>query len=411
MNAQSAWEGGFGNRPGEGIGTGGDLAGGSGDGALRGPLEAAVPSQEELLSLTRRLVEAWGPSGREDEVRDLIRRELEGKVDEIFQDTLGNLVAVRHGRGQGSPAGPGHRIMVAAHMDEIGVIVTYIDEKGFLRFAAIGGLSPFNLLGERVRFANGTIGVVSHEKLDSMKDLALDKMYIDIGAASRAEAQARVKIGDSAVVHRELSVLRAPAAVPQEGGAQGSHAPSARVAAKSLDDRIGCVVAIAAAQALARLEDSAGRAGSPNEVAFVFSTQEEVGARGAGPAAYRLEPDLALAVDVTATGDTPEARRMAVCLGAGPAVKVKDRSLVAHPKVTALLQAVAAEEGLPCQPEILEYGGTDAGAIHTSRSGVPSGVISIPCRYVHSPSEVVDLGDVRAAAALLAAVARKEVQL
>lgn len=339
----------------------------------------------DLKALVKKLVEAWGPSGREGKVADIIEAELAGVVDEIRRDALGNLIVLKKAaKGQERSSSGPKRIMVSAHMDEIGVIITHVDEKGFLRFGTIGGLSQFQLLGQRVLFADGTVGVFGREKLDQIKDLSFEKMFIDIGASSREEAEKRVKVGDSAAIQRDMADL------------------GERVVAKSLDDRIGCAVAIEAVKRLVAAGDG------PNDVYFVFSAQEEVGLRGAGTAAYQVEPDVGLAVDVTLTGDTPEAPRMEVALGKGAAIKVKDQAIVAHPKVKDLLIAVAEEEHIPYQLEILLAGGTDAGAIHLTREGVPSGVISVPCRYVHSPSEMVDLNDVEACVALLTAVLRKD---
>ena len=166
------------------------------------------------------------------------------------------------------------------------------------------------------------------------------------------------------------------------------------IVAKSLDDRIGCAVLIEVAKQLEAPE---------NDLFFVFSVQEEVGCRGAQVAAYALEPDLGIAVDVTATGDTPEAAD-----GSGPwqrtAIKVKDRSLVTHPAVKQMMVDLAREFDIKYQMEVLEFGGTDAGAIHLTRAGVPSGVVSIPCRYVHSPSEMVSMTDVNASVSLIKAI-------
>ncbi|HHY46730.1 MAG TPA: M42 family metallopeptidase [Firmicutes bacterium] len=321
-----------------------------------------------MKELIKKLVETYGPSGSEDRIRDTIKREIQGLADEVKVDPLGNLIATRKGDGA--------RILVAAHMDEIGVVVTFIDENGFLRFSNVGGVTPHVLLGERVVFANGTIGVCGAEKLDDIKDLKLNKMYIDIGARDRKEAEGKVSIGDAAGYWREFSDL------------------GDRLVSKSMDDRIGCAVII---EAMRRVKNER----LPNEVCFAFTAQEEVGARGARTVAYGVSPDIGIAVDVTGTGDTPEGWKMAVKLGAGAAIKAMDRSLVAHPKVKELLVEVANREDIPYQIEVLEYGGTDAGSIHTSKEGVPSGVISIPARYIHTPSELVDYGDVESCVRLL----------
>ena len=209
----------------------------------------------------KQLVEAYGPAGREEQVAEYLTEVMQTLVDKVYTDELGNVIAVKQG-----PAAA-RKVMLAAHMDEIGVIITDIDDNGFLRFSNIGGVSPFTLIGQRVRFANGTIGVFGREKLDDIKDLKLNKMYIDIGVTSREEAEGKVGIGDSAVYHREFTL-------------QGQ-----RVVAKSLDNRISCAILIEVAR---RLENS------PHEVYLVFTAQEEVGLRGARTAAYALDPDYGI---------------------------------------------------------------------------------------------------------------------
>jgi len=322
--------------------------------------------------LLKRLLETFGPSGHEETIREVIKEEIKDYADEIKVDALGNLIAIKRGNGK--------KIMVASHMDEIGIMVTNIDENGFLRFTNIGGVSPSISLYQRVMFADGTMGVVGMEELDDMKDLALDKMFIDIGASSKEEAMKKVNIGDVACFY---------APFVQDGD---------YIMAKSMDDRIGCYVAI---EALKALKDC------PNEVYFVFTVQEEVGLRGAKTAAYGIDPDMGIAIDVTATGDTPKAKPMDVKMGKGTAIKIKDNSVLAHPTVKNLMIETAKENNIPYQLEILEFGGTDSGAIHLTKSGVPSGVISVPCRYVHSPSEMVSVKDVESSIELLVKVLQK----
>lgn len=329
---------------------------------------------EELL---RKLTETYGPSGSEERVREVIIAEAQGLVDGHSVDALGNLIVHKKGDGHGL------KVMLAAHMDEIGIIVTHIDEKGFLRFQPIGGVNPLTLLGNRVVFADGTVGVLGLEKLESNKEVpGMDKFYIDVGAGSKEEV--RVKIGDAAGFSRPLA------------GA------GSRWMAKSMDDRVGCAVIL---ETLRRLE------ASPHDVYAVFTVQEEVGLRGAQTSAFGVEPDLALAVDVTLTGDTPEAQTMDVGLGKGPAIKVKDSRMLAHPAVKDLLVATAQRIGIPYQLEVLERGTTDAAAIQLTRSGVPTGVVSIPSRYVHTVSEMVDADDVENAVRLLTAVLSHPISL
>ncbi len=321
-----------------------------------------------MKELVKQLSQTYGPSGHEEQIREVIKSLVEPYCDELTTDTLGNLIAHKKG--------PGAKIMLAAHMDEIGVMITDVDDQGFLRFTRVGGLSPHLLLGQRMVFANGVVGVFGHEKLDDIKDLKFDKMYLDIGARSKEEALNRVNLGDVAVFDRELA------------------AAGDILTGKALDNRAGCAVLIKTLQELAA---------GPNDIYAVFTVQEELGTRGAKTSAYGIEPDLGLAVDVTLVGDTPKAPTNAVCLGKGPTIKVKDALVMAHPQVKQALVEVAKSNAIPYQFEILDTGGTDAGPIHLSKSGVRSGGVSVPCRYVHTPTEMVSLTDLEHAVSLLKA--------
>nr|WP_042332607.1 M42 family metallopeptidase [Desulfosporosinus orientis] len=320
------------------------------------------------FAMLRQLTQLFGPSGSEGKVADFIAAQLSPYANELRTDILGNLMVKRYGTGK--------KIMVAAHMDEIGLMITYIDEKGFLRFTPLGFLHTSNLVGQRVRFVNGRIGTIGLEKLDRPSDFKVQKLYIDIGAQSREDAEQVVYVGETAVF---------------VGGYEES---GSRIMAKALDDRIGCFVAMEAFK----------RTKSTHQLEFVFTVQEEIGTRGAKTASYALEPDLAIAVDVTVTGDTPKANNISVSLGNGVGIKLYDRSMVTSPQIKQWMAAVAEERRIPFQWEVLEFGGTDSGAIHLSRGGVPSGVISIPARYVHSPAEMIDKHDVEAAVQLLVAL-------
>ena len=321
-----------------------------------------------MKNLIKKLVETYGPSGDEEQIRKVIKNEIKDYVDNIEVDTLGNLIAFKKGKKD-------KNIMLAAHMDEIGLIANHIDEDGFVRFDRVGGISPHMLLGARVLFNGQTPGVIDKEgQLESIKKLNYDKLYIDIGASSKEEAEEKVSLGDTASYYREFQDL------------------GKRVTAKSLDDRIGCVTLI---ETLKEVDKPL------YNTYFVFTTQEEVGTRGSKVAAYNIEPDLGLAVDVTLTGDMPEAKRMSVSLNEGPAIKVKDRSVLADPKVKNLLIDLAEENELPYQLEVLKYGGTDAGSMQLTKDGVLAGAVSIPCRYVHSPSEMIDTDDVKHSVQLL----------
>lgn len=331
-----------------------------------------------MKPLIKKLVEAYGPSGYEDHVRDLIRAEIKGVPDYISVDPLGNLIA-----GITSKAKSGKKVMLSAHMDEIGVMVTYVDEKGFCRFTNLGGVGLLNCVGSRVHFANGVTGVIGLERRSDDSRLPnFDQLYLDVGATGREDCT--VKVGDAA------------------GFARAFEEHGDRLIAKTMDDRVGCAILIETLKTLRR---------TPHEVAFVFSVQEEVGLRGAGVSAYGLEPDLGIAVDVTATGDTPKGLKMEVSLGKGPAIKVRDSGMLADPRIKNLLMRRAQEAKIPYQLEVLERGTTDAASMQLARGGVPVGCISIPCRYVHTASETVDLRDVQNAVKLLVETLEKPIEL
>jgi len=320
------------------------------------------------LELLEKLTQTFGPSGYEDEIRAVIRAEVEPLADEIRVDPLGSLIAYRKGSGGGK------KIALAAHMDEIGLMATYVEEKGYVRFTAIGGgVRAANCIGSRVRFANGTNGVIYAERRDDATTMPeLQHLYIDVGATEREDCP--VTVGEPGQFVGPL--VR-----------QGQ-----RLVSKTMDNRVGCYILI---EALRHLKDS------PYDIYFIFSTQEEITLAGARTAAFRIDPDIAISIDVTATGDTPKALPMAVELGKGPAIKVKDSGMIAHPMVRDMLVDAAKKAGVPYQMEVLVGGSTDAAAMQLVRSGVPSGCLSIPCRFIHSPSEMVDEADVKNAVKVL----------
>ena len=333
-----------------------------------------------MKPLIQKLVETPGPSGYEAQIRSVVRAEIEPHVDELNVDALGNLIARK---GQGSA--DGIKIMLAAHIDEIGVMVTQVDGNGFARFTTLGGVRPYTCIGGRVRFLKGVSGVISMEPLDDMSKVpTFEQLYIDLGLSSNQDAP--VRVGDVGVFDRPFLDL------------------GERLVAKSMDDRIGAAVLI---ETLRQIKDT------PHQLYFVFSAQEEVGVRGATTAAFAIDPDLGLAVDVTGTGDTPRRTkvRMEVSLGNGPAIKVRDGGMLADRRVVDWMVHGAEKLGLPYQLEILEGGSTDARAMQLTRAGVPAGCLSIPCRYVHSPSEMVDYGDVQEAVKLLVELVSHPVKL
>ena len=325
--------------------------------------------------MLKSILAAYGPSGREQTVSDVIRGYVEPFADEVYNDALGNLIAVKKGT-------TGKKVMLSAHMDQIGLIVVDIDEKGFLRVSNVGGVNPVISAAREVRFENGTRGVTYFEtEKHGVKDTTMPELFVDIGATSREEAEAKVQIGDVAVYATNFVEM------------------GNRISSGALDDRIACAAVVEAFRTMQNVHD----------VYAVFTVQEEVGLRGAGAAAYAIEPDLNISLDVTGTGDTPKCSRMSVKLGAGAAVKVMDSSVIVPPVVRAFLEEAAEENNIRVQPEVLRGGGTDTGAVQRTRSGVLSGCISIPTRYIHSPVETADLADYAAAVQLVcAAVAKKE---
>jgi putative aminopeptidase FrvX len=333
-----------------------------------------------VKKLLQTLTETFGPSGYEDEVRKIVRSEVESFADEIRVDTLGNLIVRKRPTKAAQDA---RKIMVAAHMDEIGVIASHVDENGFIRFAPIGGVFRRYVLGGRVRFLNGTQGIIGYDRLENVNELpTLDKVYIDVGATSPRDCP--VKIGDVAAFDRPFSDL------------------GARLAAKSMDNRVGVLVAIETLRALRS---------TSFDVYFVFTTQEEVGVRGATTSAYGVDPDLGIALDVTPSGDTPNALRMEMALGKGPCIKIQDVGMIADPRVVQWMVRTAEKNKIPYQREVLLIGGTDARAIQLTRAGVPAGCLSIPVRYVHSPSEMIDYSDVQNTVKLLSALLRTPIDL
>ena len=321
-----------------------------------------------MKELIEQLTAVYGPSGREGSVADLIESLVKDKVDGVRRDALGNLICEKKGNGK-------KRIMFAAHMDHIGLIVTHADKEGYLRVSNVGGISINHSRARRVKFANGVEGVLYEQALKDNEKSKLSTLYIDIGAKDEAEALSMVELGD-------IAVYAEPAF------AVGEH----RLVSPAMDDRVACALLIGLLKNLP--EDRC-------DIVAVFTAQEEVGARGAAVSAYAIEPDEGIALDVTPAGDIPELKLNAVKLGEGPAVKIKDSASISNPGVVKRMLAAGKAAGVACQREVLPYGGTDAGVMQISRGGMPVGTLSIPCRYVHSACEMVDLRDVDGALKLL----------
>jgi putative aminopeptidase FrvX len=330
-----------------------------------------------MKSLLQKLIETAGPSGYENKIRDLIRSEVAEYATSIKVDALGNLI-IR--MGEKSPKGM--KIMIAAHMEEIGIIASHIEKNGFVRFSNIGAIFPRYLAGSRVVFLNGTKGAVNHDQPDDLTKIpSLDKFFIDVGATS--EKDCPVKVGDMAVIDRGFVDL------------------GKRVVSKALDDRSACAVMI---ETIRQIKNS------PHELVFVFSTQEEVGVRGAQTAAYEVDAELGIAIDVTPTGDILGVK-MQVSLGAGPGIKVRDQGMISDPRVVQWMVDTARKNKIPYQMEVLEIGTTDARVMQLNKSGMLAGAVSIPCRYVHSPSEMIDMDDLNNTVKLLTLLLSNPIQI
>jgi putative aminopeptidase FrvX len=343
-----------------------------------------VPIPEFLQNL----LSAAGPSGQEAAPAAVWRQRCEQFADEVGADVVGSSFARVKGTGDGP------RLVVVGHIDEIGLHVTHIDEAGFLRFGQVGGWDTVVLVGQRVRLLTreGPIpGVIARkpihllEQEDRKKAPETKHLHIDIGAESEEEARELVRIGDVAVIDADPLVLRGD-----------------RVVSRALDNRIGCYVAAEAA----RLVAEAG--GAPGEVVAMAVAQEETTFAGARTSAYAQEPEVAIVVDLTFSTDQPGVELGQITkhtMGSGPVIA---RGTTLHPTVSDLLYDVAGQEEIPFTLESLGRAtGTDADAIHLSRSGVPTGLVSVPSRYMHSPVEMVSLHDVDAAARLIASFAQK----
>lgn len=345
---------------------------------------------EERWERLRTLAEAFGPPGFEDEVRQRLEEMLRPLADEVTRDHLGSVIA----RKRGSADRP--RVMLAAHMDEIGFMVTDIGDEGFIRFQTLGGWWEHVMLAQRVVIRTrrgdvpGVIGakpphVLSQEERGKL--LKRQDMYIDVGARSRAEAE-------------ELGIRPGDPVVPWSPAVR--LADPQRVLGKAWDDRVGCALAVEVLQALRGVDH-------PNTVFAVGTVQEEVGLRGAATSTHAVEPDVGLVLEVAIASDTPgfEQHRPRVKLGAGPAIVLYDSSMIPHVRLRDLVLDVAAEEGIPYQFEAMAGGGTDGGRMHIFGRGVPTLAIGIPTRYIHTHAGLIDLSDFEHALRLLVAVLRR----
>lgn len=329
---------------------------------------------DRLVNLLQKLSLAPGPPGMEDAVREIIAAELEGHVDRVEVDALGNLIAVKEGN---RPV----RVMLDAHMDEVALMVRSLRKDGFINFIPLGGVDPAVLLAQRVVVHGrrgpvpGVIGakprhVMTEEELKKRPEIK--SLYIDVGATSDEELLSMGILPGSFVTF-DVSF--------QTSGDL--------VIGKAFDDRIGCLVLL---EVLKSLPEDAPT------VYAAFTVQEEQGLRGATVAAYRIDPEVAFALEGTIAADTPGVPEgeHATKLGSGPALRVMDASMLTQRRVLEFMMNVAERVGVPYQLQLSPRSGTDAGRIHLTRKGVPTGVVSVPVRYIHTPSSVAKLSDIEA---------------
>ncbi|MBU0520240.1 M42 family metallopeptidase [bacterium] len=332
------------------------------------------------MELLRKLTAATGISGREEDVRALIIKEMKPLVDDVKTDVMGNVIGYRKGKKD-------TRLVMAGHMDEIGLIINHIDDKGFLRVLPVGGIDPRTLMAQRVvvhgkKELDGVIGtkpihILSEE--EKKKALKVEDYFIDLGLPGE-EVKKLVSVGDTVTWNREFTEI---------GDCYTS---------KAFDDRIGVYVILEALKKLKGKE-------LPVEVYAVATVQEEVGVRGATTTAIGLEPDIGIAVDITLANDIPgPAEHQQISrLGEGAAIKIMDGHSISNPKLVKHLAKIAEKKKIKYQYEILPRGGTDAGALQRSTKGAAVTTISIPTRYAHSPVETIHKDDVKASIDLLVA--------
>jgi tetrahedral aminopeptidase len=331
-------------------------------------------------ALFKRLSETPGVPGREDRQREIAREELEDLTDEVRTDALGSVIGTKHGRDD-------VRVMVAAHMDEIGFFVRHIDDNGFIRLQPLGGHVPANMVSQRVivttaggdslRGALQPTRKPPHlQREGDRKVPKVEEFYVDLGMPAD-EVKEAVRVGDYATMDRTLEKV---------GG---------NYLGKAMDDRVGVFVMLEALRALGDHEAT---------IHSVATSQEEVGLRGAEASGWALAPTVVIALDVTLAVDVPgtEEEGRITELGKGVALKIMDSYSISHPRLLEHFQRLAEREDIPHQTEILPFGGTDAAGVQRLHGGIPAITLSIPCRYVHTPNEMVSERDVQAAIDLLA---------
>jgi putative aminopeptidase FrvX len=327
----------------------------------------------DVIDLLADLSNAFAPPGKEDEVRDILKRELEDYADDIKIDRLGNIIFYHYSK-ENFPC-----VMISSHMDEVAFLTTYIEDEGFLRFHVLGGIPITTLPGQRIllkgadRRVKGIIGTKPPHLMkeeERKQPIPQENLFIDVGAGSIEEVnELDIDIGSTGVFDVNFERL-------DKGYLMG----------KAFDDRAGCAVLVEVFKAIKEL---------PCNLVAVGTVQEEVGLRGARTAAWQIDPDFGLALEGTFAADVPGSRPNEISskIKGGPVVTIVDRATITHPKVLETLVGIGKEKLIPFQFKKVPSGGTDAGAIHLTKAGVPSGTVAVPCRYIHSPASVAHIDD------------------
>ncbi|MGC8821086.1 MAG: M42 family metallopeptidase [Fervidobacterium sp.] len=321
-----------------------------------------------MMKYLKELTELKGVSGFEDDVREYIKEKIKDKVDGLYVDRMGNLIALKKGNGTGK------RILLDAHMDEVGLMVTSINEDGTLSFAPIGGVDPRVVIGKKVQIGKDVFGVIGYKAVHLQKEGIMStpkysELKIDIGAKSKQEAEKQVKIGDMVAFTTNYQEL-------------GDF-----VIAKALDDRCGCSVLM---DLIDKLNETLK---SPHDVYFAFTVQEETGLRGPAVIAEQVNVDVAIAVETTTSGDDPELEKQlwSTHLGNGPAITFMHSGYVVHQEIFEKLVQIAKDNNIPFQYKMRTVGGTNARRY--ALTGIPAGVVSVPARYIHSPISSINKKD------------------
>lgn len=309
--------------------------------------------------LTKELCELYGPTGREQKVAAYIQEKIRGHVDEMWVDCLGNLIAHKKG--------PGKKVVLSAHMDQLGLMIKTIDEKGFGRIGALGSIKPYNLIDSRIQTESGVQGVLICEKKEDMGKITHHDLYIDFAMLSPEKVREKVHIGEVAITKSEY------------------YENEDCVMMQCLDDRIGCMIVI----------DSILRGvKNINDMYYVFSVQEEIGCFGAMTSTYALKPDLFITFDVACTGDELRGIRTDIKLGAGAGIKAMDYFMIVNQYVVDTLVQIADNNAIKYQIEVSENGGTDAHTAQLVQNGIKAGAITIPTRNIHSRDEIICKEDI-----------------